>query len=419
MTQAETIFVKTEFKWQQLPLNDIKYYSGNEEEAAQNDAKTLYTVVLNGEDPDVLAELAQYLEELFVTVDGVIGVKRNRDSSPNELALIIDRERSQRLGATPQLIASTVASGLRGMPLPRFHRDGKEVPVLLRFAEDDRESLAELSTFSVPTTTGEFVQLSSVTDVEYLAATRGIFRRGKRMSRTITVDLEERKADERKKVREKLDALVATVDLPEGVRFGAQVGVKRIDAEIEALTFAAVVSIIFIYFLMGFLFESFILPLSIIPTIPMAAIGVMWIHYITDRDIDFLGFVGVILLIGVVVNNGIVLIDYVNRLRAQGLERTKALLQATRHRFRPIMMTACTTISGMIPLTLGAPTSIGLSYKSFGLTLISGMVTATLLTLLVVPVIYTLLDDLRRLFIDFLRRILGRSKSRNIGRLPD
>jgi HAE1 family hydrophobic/amphiphilic exporter-1 len=95
------------------------------------------------------------------------------------------------------------------------------------------------------------------------------------------------------------------------------------------------------------------------------------------------------------VNNGIVLIDYAQRLRAEGIERTEALLLAARTRFRPIMMTALSTIVGMIPLTIGAPTSIGISYRSFGLALIGGMVAATFLTLLVVPVFYTLFDDAR------------------------
>jgi HAE1 family hydrophobic/amphiphilic exporter-1 len=125
-------------------------------------------------------------------------------------------------------------------------------------------------------------------------------------------------------------------------------------------------------------------------------------------NIDFLGVVGLILLVGVVVNNGIVLIDYVNRLRGEGIERTPAVLLAAERRFRPIMMTALTTIGGMIPLTLAGSSSIGISYKSFGLTLIGGLTSATLLTLLVVPVFYTLFDDLREILMGALRRALHR-----------
>jgi HAE1 family hydrophobic/amphiphilic exporter-1 len=115
-----------------------------------------------------------------------------------------------------------------------------------------------------------------------------------------------------------------------------------------------------------------------------------------------------VLLVGVVVNNGIVLIDYVNRLRNQGKARQQAVLAATSRRFRPIMMTAITTIGGMIPLALAGANSIGLSYTSFAMTLIGGLTTATLLTLLVVPVLYTLIDDAREVLISALRGVVSR-----------
>ena len=118
-------------------------------------------------------------------------------------------------------------------------------------------------------------------------------------------------------------------------------------------------------------------------------------HAAAGMDMDFLGLVGIVLLIGVVVNNGIVFVDYVNRLRMEGCGRRRAVFLATRHRFRPILMTALTTIVGMIPLTVAEPGELGLSYRSFGTALIGGMTTATLLTLWVVPVFYTLCDDLR------------------------
>jgi len=172
--------------------------------------------------------------------------------------------------------------------------------------------------------------------------------------------------------------------------------------------FAMELSVIFIYLLMGFLFESFILPLSIVTTIPLAAIGVFWTHYLFDYDLDGLGMVGIVLLIGVVVNNGIVLVDYVNRLRAEGVARRQAILTAADRRFRPIMMTALTTIGGMVPLTIRGATTSGLSYTSFGLTLIGGLTAATLLTLLVVPVAYTLFDDLGEVVRGALRRALKR-----------
>ncbi len=378
----------------------IKYYSGEEDKSEEEQKKSVETVVITGDDADTLEDVARDLEEMLVQVDGVVGVKRSQDLTPNELALVVDRTRTQRQGINPQIVAGAVAVSLRGQPLPRFHEHGKVIPVRVRFEEEDRQSLVELLDFSIPTITGDMVQLSSVTDVSYLAAARGIFRQDKRVSRRIALDLEKGKEEA---TRKRIAALIRTIDLPEGVRFGSSTAGSRFDDEVSALKFAALVSVLFIYLLMGFLFESFVLPLSIILTIPLASLGVLWTHYFAARDLDFLGFIGVILLIGVVVNNGIVLVDYINRLRDAGHERAEAVLLAAKRRFRPIMMTAATTICGMIPLTLGPPTSIGLSYRSFGLALIGGMATASALTLLVVPVFYTLLDDARM----FLSRVFG------------
>jgi HAE1 family hydrophobic/amphiphilic exporter-1 len=167
---------------------------------------------------------------------------------------------------------------------------------------------------------------------------------------------------------------------------------------------------VFIYLLMGLLFESFILPLSIIFTIPLASLGVILIHLVARMNIDFLGAVGIVLLVGVVVNNGIVLIDYVNRLRTDGHSRREAILLSADRRFRPIMMTAITTVGGMVPLAIAGRMDSGISYTSFALTLIGGMTTATLLTLLVVPVFYTFFDDVRSVVGASLSRAMGRRR---------
>lgn len=366
-------------------------FTGQEEED-QDEDESLHTLTLTGEDARELEKIARELEARFARVPGVLGIKKAGESAPNELALVVDRDRAQRQGVNPEVVAGVVGYALRGQALPRYSQDGKEIPVRVRFREADRESLADLSGFEVPTMAGGTVALSSLTDVELLPTATRIERENQRISRTVTAELREGQEDA---AREELEALAAGFDLPEGIATVAEEEDEGLDEDMEGMVFAAALSIVFIYLLMGLLFESFILPLSIILTIPLAGIGVVWLHVLAGLNLDILGFVGAVLLIGVVVNNGIVLIDYVNRLREDGHERAEALLLATERRFRPIMMTALTTICGMIPLTFGGTNKIGLSYTSFGFTLIGGMTTATLLTLLVVPVFYTFFDDAR------------------------
>jgi len=387
----------------------IRLFTGEESQTGDESGQQVHVLTLYGDDAELLEDTAEHLEETFASVDGVLGVKASGDPAPSELALVVDRQRAQQQDINPQVVAGLVGYALRGQQLKRYRTGGQDIPVRVRFREDDRETLDQLKSFYIPTGSGGFVPLATVTDTRHLKAQRRIYRENKRTARTITLELEDGQEEGAKK---RLRRLERQLDLPEGVRFGAPRGADEADEDTAALQFAAGVSVIFIYLLMGFLFESFILPLSIILTIPLAAIGVGWIHYIAGFDLDFLGLVGIVLLIGVVVNNGIVLIDYVNRLRGGGVGRHEALLTAADRRFRPIMMTALTTICGMIPVTLSGANSIGLSYTSFGLTLIGGLTTATLLTLLVVPVFYTLFDDAREVVSGALRAALGRGREK-------
>jgi HAE1 family hydrophobic/amphiphilic exporter-1 len=401
----------TERVMEELPeRGGVEVFAG-EDQRGDSEERTQSTQVftLVGEDSDQLEVVAKRLEDIFRGVPGVLGVKKAGDELPNELALDLDRERAQAQGINPTVVATVVGYALRGQKLPRFRAAGKEIPVTVRFQEDDRDSLDELADFAVPTEGGDFVPLSAISEPRFLASQQRIFRSNKRTSRAITLELIEGEEEE---ARERLVSLVAAIDLPEGIGWGGAEGRTSLQEDVAAMQFAAAVSVVFIYLLMGFLFESFILPLSIILTIPLASIGVYWAHLVTGYDLDMLGGIGLILLIGVVVNNGIVLVDYVARLRHEGRQRTEALLLAAERRFRPIMMTALTTIGGMVPLTLQGASSTGLSYKSFGLTLIGGLTTATLLTLLVVPVFYTLFDDARSAFGRALRRALSRAKER-------
>jgi len=367
----------------------VRFYTGQEGQQEEK-GEQVHQVRLFGDDADDLEATANALEPLFLKLPGVLGLKVAEDPAPSELGLVIDRERTQAQGINPEVVAGVVGYALRGQELNRYRTGDRDIPVRIRFREADRETLGQLKGFYVPTGNSGFVPLASVADVKYLSAPSRIWREEKRTTRTITLELEEGREDE---ARAHIVTLQNQLQLPEGIRFGETRDTSSADEDLAALQFAASLSIVFIYLLMGFLFESFVLPLSIIATIPLAAIGVGWIHYAMGYNMDFLGVVGVVLLIGVVVNNGIVLIDYANRLRGEGLERGDALLRAAERRFRPIMMTALTTICGMVPVTLSGATSIGLSYTSFGLTLIGGLATSTLLTLLVVPVFYTFFDD--------------------------
>jgi HAE1 family hydrophobic/amphiphilic exporter-1 len=166
----------------------------------------------------------------------------------------------------------------------------------------------------------------------------------------------------------------------------------------ESQKFALILSATFVFLLMGILFESFVLPLSVILAIPLSFIGAYWIIFITGPPIDLLIQIGFVILIGIVVNNAIVLIDLINRLRNEGWSRYEAIMEAGKQRFRPILMTAFTTIGGLLPMAVGNAQMIGVPYAPMGRTIIGGLLTSTFLSLVAVPWAYTLFDDMRTYF---------------------
>jgi HAE1 family hydrophobic/amphiphilic exporter-1 len=192
-----------------------------------------------------------------------------------------------------------------------------------------------------------------------------------------------------------VDKAMEGFDMPRGYRWdkGGNFGQNQ---EIEkAMKFASILAVTFVFLLMGLLFESFVLPLAIIVAVPFSFLGVYWTLNLTGTPLDTMANIGLVILVGVVVNNAIVLVDMTNRVRSEGKSRFDALLEAGRHRFRPILMTTFTTVCGLIPMALGNSKVVGMAYAPLGRTMIGGLLAATMLTLVIVPLFYTLIDDFR------------------------
>ncbi|MCX4240092.1 efflux RND transporter permease subunit [Paraliomyxa miuraensis] len=370
-----------------------------------------FRVALYGSDHESVQKARDELEEALLRVEGVIGVHDSgtEDRSRDELSLTLSREMSERFGVPATVVANTVAYTIRGAPLPRYHTDEREVDVRIRYRKADREDVRELMSFPVSTMAGDTVPIAVLADRRVTKGEASLQRFNKRVSALVRLDLD---PDDREPTVDRLRTVLRGYQLPEGLSFDADHESRRVDEMQRDLTGALGLGTIFILLLMGFLFESFVLPLSVLPSIPLSFVGVYWFLYLTGENIDGLAGIGMVLLIGVVVNNAIVLIDFVNGARAQGLSRTEALVQAGRLRFRPIMMTALTTVGGMIPLAFSEPTGEGIPYGPFGKTLVGGMITSTVLTLLVVPVMYTFLDDLREAGITWWSRLRAMGRRR-------
>ncbi len=385
-------------------------YRGKEGQEEKDDHKNMHYIRLVGDDPDLLKKVAEDLKPTFEKIPGVISfLEKDSDEAPSEMALIVDRDKANSIGVNVRTLAGTVSSAVSGDNLPRFNKKGRQVQMLLRFEEEDRSELSDLSNFQIPTEDGRISTVGELTRTAMLRNDDGmITRRDKKISEYFGMKL--KPGPDSWKVKRAIEKVKDQINLPEGVSFDRS-KVDFGDDEREKGTLMIVLAIVFVYMLMAFFFESTLIPLSIILTIPLASIGAILALKLTNTYVDQMVYTGAMFLVGIVVNNGIVLVDYTNRLRRDGIQRSEALLMAARHRFRPIIMTALTTMCGMIPLTFGNSQEMGVNFKSFGLVLIGGMASATLFTLVVVPVFYTLIEDAQKAFNNILASVFDRSTS--------
>lgn len=352
-----------------------------------------FTIQLRGEDIDVLAQLGEEVRRMVKTVPGVIGALPDLESGGSqEMRLIVDREAAARYGVGAQQIGQTVSFAMRGTGLPTYYDGDIEVDVFARFRLEDRADVDRLLEFPMfsPEVMGN-VPLRAMVEPEVGRGLGTIRRNNRQTSWPITVDVDP--SADKAVVRATVDAALAQMAFPRGYTW-EQPSFDGESEDNEARNLALLLSITMVFLIMGVLFESFLLPLSIITTIPMALFGVYWTLFLTRTPLDVMGGVGLIILVGVVVNNGIVLIDLVTRLRTS-MSRTDALVEAGARRLRPILMTALTTIFGLMPMALGSSTFIGIPYAPMGRVVAGGMVAGTLLTLFFVPYLYSVLDDMR------------------------
>lgn len=377
---------------------------------AGNENNTL-TVTLSGEDVGTLESLGQEVRRRIKAVPGVIGVTNDQEEGGGEeLRLNADRDALARVGIDARTVGQTVGFALRGTMLPRFHEPDKEVDVVARFRYEDRQDIDRLLNFPLwsPATMRSTPLRGVVRPV--VAPGLGTIRREDRVtSYPITVELKPGADAEALSVG--IAGALDSIQLPRGYDWSLTGKAFGAETEDQARNLALVLSVVFVFLIMGVLFESFLLPFAVITSIPMAILGVYWTLYLTGTPLDMMGGVGLIILVGVVVNNGIVLIDLVTRLRAEGLSRVEALVEAGGRRLRPILMTALTTIIGLLPMALGTSTFVGIPYAPLGRVVAGGLVAGTVLTLFLVPFLYTVLDDVRNTSSRWLAWVVARPRA--------
>ena len=351
--------------------------------------------VLQGESTEVLVAIADQLARQLESIEGFKEVMTESEDGADEIHVVIDRERARQYGFTSQQIARTISSAMRGTNLRRFHTEDGEVQMLLKFQGDDQRSLTDLKNVSVHNGSGTPVKLASLADFSVTKAARNIFRENRITTVGIHASLE--KDFEMDKARKILSEVLSSYSFPPGYSWGYGTRFNDDEQSQNIMMRNLMLALILIYLVMAGLFESLIHPAAIWTSIIFAIVGVFWFFLITDTTFSVMAWIGVLVLVGVVVNNGIVLIDHINNLREDGMPRLEAVILAGRERFRPILMTAATTVLGLIPLCIGNTLigGDGPPYYPMARAIVGGLTFSTVVTLVILPTVYIMMDNLR------------------------
>ena len=368
------------------------------------------SVYLYGEDIDALAGLSEAVRQRVEAIPDVVSVDTDLEFAEKEVQVLINKEQAHAYGITAQAVGRSISYQLRGVNLAPYYEEDRRISVRLFMDEDDRQTLAQLKSFPFRSKTGTQIPLSAFATFN-IADGSGTIRRedGKMRMRVRAYTTQE----DLKGLWAQIDRAMDSFAMPRGYSWNKGETYSRFRETDDTMSFAIMMAITCVFLLMGVLFESFVLPFAVLLSIPFAFLGVYWSLFLTDTVMGKMSQMGIILLIGVVVNNAIVLVDMINRLRVSGMSRAEAIEEAGYNRFRPILMTTFTTICGLFPMAAGSATMLGTPYAPLGITMIGGLVSSTILTLFVVPLFYTYLDDLRGFLRGFAGTILA---SRNVGK---
>ena len=363
---------------------------------------------------DTLRDVAEKVRGELESIPGLSDVKTTTEMGDPEIHVVFDRQRLARLGLEENQIAGVLRNKIRGDVASRFREDDKQIDILVRAEEDDRRTVEDLKSLTInlqSTSAGRFddrtqgegisaaqqvpanvvpIRLDSIADVRLGRGPSEIRRIRSQRAAIVSANLSGRDLSSvSSDIRERLTAIRSEIPANALVALAGQN--EELEASYGSLIFAFGLAVFLVYLVMASQFESLVHPFVIMFCVPLAVIGVIFSLWITGTTVSVMVFLGVIILAGIVVNNAIVLIDYTNQLRAEGMPRRKALMEAGQVRLRPIVMTTLTTVLGLVPMALGW--GEGAEVRApMAITVMGGLIFSTLLTLVFIPVVYDLID---------------------------
>ena len=346
---------------------------------------------IRGESLDDARKVAQAAKELLDTVPGVADARLGRDEGRPELAVRVDRAKAALLGVSATTVANTIRTNIAGTQAALFRQGGQEYPIIVRLREDERQGVADVSNVLVSTPQGQVLQAKNLMRVEDTVGPTQIQRKNQQRIAYVSAEPETTLSEALTAVRTRLPQVYGLLPKDFSIGFGAEV--EQQAKAFDQLRTVLILALILVYAVMASQYESLRDPFIIMFSVPTAAIGVVLALKLTGTSFNMQAYIGIIMLAGIVVSNGILLVDYTNVLRRRdGLPLREAVELAGRTRLRPILMTSIATGLGLVPMSLGIGEGSELQVP-LARVVIGGLTTSLLITLVLVPTVYTLFEE--------------------------
>jgi len=343
-----------------------------------------------GKDLKTLNQIAEDVKTAIKDVRGIHDIESSLKKAKPELHIRPDRTVASLRALSVGQIATVMQTSMDGKVATRYREGGDEIDVRVELQDEDTKTLDEVKQTFIASPFGTQVRLEEVTKIEEAQGPVKLTRENRK--RTISVGANISGRDLGGAMKE-IQNIVDKMKLPAGyfIEYGGEF--EQMMETFIALFVALILAILLMYMIMAALFESLAHPFAVMFTLPLAIIGVILGLFVTGTSISMTSLMGVLILFGIVVNNAIVLVDYVNKLRSRGMERNEAIVQGASIRFRPIFITAFTTILALVPMAISRAEGAEMR-APMAISVIGGLLAATILTLVVVPVVYSILDDI-------------------------
>ena len=348
------------------------------------------SIQVRGPNLEVLEDISKDIEKIVLDTEGTRQVELSITEGRPEAQIYINRDKASAYGLSTSLVASVVRTAVDGRVATTYKVDGNEIDIKVQYPEEKRRTLEQLKSISLLSPLGVQVPLMEIAGIDIKQGPVSISRVNQERYVTVTGDVFGRSAGD---VNNELKNKIQSYSLSDGYSIKFTGEDEQMVEAFSSLTLALILAIFLVYMVMAIQFESLVHPLTIMFSVPVAYSGSIAGLAITNSPLSVPAFIGVIMLAGIVVNNAIVLVDYINTLREGGMDREEAIIKAGPTRLRPILMTTLTTILAMIPLALGIGEGAE-AMAPMAIVVIFGLTTSTLLTLLIVPVVYCLFDNL-------------------------